>query len=198
MKNEGKIMKFNSLKLILALTFSTLILTGCESVGTEDDVVEPVENAATDNAGSGNGKGETFGAPEEPEIGASQLAEQQAQEAAAKEMAALREVRTFYFDFDQSSVKTASRPALAAHAAFLEANPASKILLEGHSDERGTKGYNIALGESRAKSIARFLAVNGVSSSQIEVLSYGEEKPANAAHNEEAWTQNRRVYIEYK
>jgi len=189
-------MKFNSLKLILALAFSALILTGCESVGTEDDVVDPVENVATDNDGSG--KGETFGAPEEPEIGASQLAEQQAQEAAAKEMAALREVRTFYFDYDQSSVKTQSRPALAAHAAFLEANPASKILLEGHSDERGTKGYNIALGESRAKSIARFLVVNGVSLSQIEVLSYGEEKPADASHNDEAWAQNRRVYIEYK
>ena len=81
---------------------------------------------------------------------------------------------------------------------FLSSNPASKVLLEGHCDERGTKEYNIALGEKRAKAISSFLVVNGVSKSQIEVLSYGEERPANSAHNDAAWSQNRRVYIEYK
>jgi len=194
MKNEGKIMKFNSLKLTLALIFSALVLSGCESLSKDDDVVVPEQTTADENSG----KSDTFGAPEEPELSSSEMAEQQAQEAAMKEKAALREVRTFYFDYDQSSVKPASRAALAAHAEFLSENPASKILLEGHTDERGTKGYNIALGERRAKSVSTFLTVNGVSASQIEVLSYGEERAADAGHTDQAWAQNRRVYIEYK
>jgi len=195
-------MKFNSLKPALALIFSSLVLTGCETMGTDDEVSIPDQQQATssENAGdaTSNQGGETSGAPAEPEISAQELAAQQAKEAAVKEQAALREVRTFYFDFDQSTVKVESRPSLAAHAAFLSSNPASKILLEGHCDERGTKGYNIALGERRAKAIASYLVVNGVSKSQIEVLSYGEERPANAAHNDSAWAQNRRAYIEYK
>jgi len=195
-------MKFNSLKPALALLFSSLVLTGCETLGTDDEVSVPDQQQATstENVGeeASNQGGETSGAPAEPEISAQELAAQQAKEAAIKEQAALREVRTFYFDFDQSTVKVESRPSLAAHAAFLSSNPASKILLEGHCDERGTKGYNIALGERRAKAIASYLVVNGVSKSQIEVISYGEERPANSAHDESAWAQNRRAYIEYK
>ncbi len=194
-------MKFDSLKPITALLLSGLILTGCESMDTQDenaDVDVPEQGAAdAGEAGSDSGA-ETYGAPDEPEVGAAELAAQNAKEAAMKEQAALREMRTFYFDFDQSSIKVEARASLAAHAEFLATNPASKILLEGHCDERGTKEYNIALGERRAKSISKFLVVNGVSRSQIEVISYGEERPANAAHNESAWTQNRRVYIEYK
>ena len=132
------------------------------------------------------------------ELAAQELAAQQAQEAAMKEQAALREIRTFYFDFDEASIKTDSRPALAAHAAFLSANPSVKIVLEGHTDERGTKGYNMALGERRANSVQKFLVVNGVSKAQIEVVSFGEERPAIAEHTEAAWSQNRRAYIEYK
>jgi len=191
-------MKFYSFKLSLALLLSVFVLTGCESLSTteeETDVVvqdtaEPTKDAASDSS--------TYGAPDEPQISAEALAAQKAKEIAMKEQAALREVRTFYFDFDQTTVKTDARAALAAHAAFLSANPSSKILLEGHCDERGTKEYNIALGEGRAKAVARFLVVNGVSSSQIETISYGEERPADAAHNESAWAKNRRVYIEYK
>jgi len=148
--------------------------------------------------GEGTGDSSTYGAPDEPEVSAEELAAQNAAETAMKEQAALREVRTFYFDFDQSSVKVEARASLAAHAEFLSANPATKIVLEGHCDERGTKEYNIALGESRAKSISSFLVVNGVSKAQIEVVSYGEERPADIAHTDAAWSQNRRVYIEYK
>ncbi|WP_156502735.1 OmpA family protein, partial [Oleiphilus sp. HI0067] len=76
-------------------------------------------------------------------------------------------------------------------------NPSAKIVLEGHCDERGTKEYNIALGERRANSVAQFLKVNGVSASQIEVVSYGEESPAVAGSNETAWSKNRRVVLQY-
>lgn len=188
-------MKFYSFKSTLALLLSVLLLSGCESMSTtEEDVVEPVQAPAEETTTESN----TYEAPAEPEISAQELADQRAKETAMKEQAALREVRTFYFDFDQTIVKTDARAALAAHAAFLAANPSSKILLEGHCDERGTKEYNIALGEGRAKAVARFLVVNGVSDSQIETISYGEERPAVSGHNESAWAKNRRAYIEYK
>lgn len=194
-------MKFDSLKPITALLLSGLILTGCESMDTQDENQDLGPDQGSMDAGEGGentSDSSTYGAPEEPEVSAEALAVQNAAETAMKEQAALREVRTFYFDFDQSSVKVEARASLAAHAEFLSANPATKIVLEGHCDERGTKEYNIALGEGRANAIARFLVVNGVSKAQIEVLSYGEERPADIAHTDAAWSQNRRVYVEYK
>jgi len=188
----------NSLKQALALIFSLALLTGCESMSTSEEdpmSAEPEMSAENDSAGD---ESETYSAPEEPEVSAEELAAQKAKEAAMKEQAALREVRTIYFDFDQSTVKSEARAPLAAHAAFLSANPATKVVLEGHCDERGTKEYNIALGERRAKAVARFLKINGVSDSQIETVSYGEERPAATGHNDAAWAKNRRVYIEYQ
>lgn len=199
---KGKKMKFDSLKPITALLLSGLILTGCESMDTQDENLDLGPDQGSMDAGDDNNEGAddatTYAAPEEEVVSAAELAEQEAMERAMKEQAALREVRTFYFDFDQSSVKVEARASLAAHAEFLAANPATKIVLEGHCDERGTKEYNIALGEGRAKAISSFLVVNGVSKAQIEVVSYGEERPADIAHNDAAWSQNRRVYIEYK
>ena len=183
-------MKIQSLKLIFALLFSVLLLGGCSS----DPVVDESVNAAGQEAGGS----ETYGAPSDADISAQQLAEQKAREIELKEQSALREVRTFYFDFDQISVKSDAQAALTAHAKFLAMNPSTKVVLEGHCDERGTKEYNIALGEGRAKAIARFLIVNGVSSAQIETISYGEERPADSGHDESAWAKNRRVYVEYK
>jgi peptidoglycan-associated lipoprotein len=196
---EGNNMKLNTIKMLSALFLSAFILSGCESMSTteEDTFTNPeMGSAANDDAS-------TSAAPDEAEIAArelaaQELAAQQAQQSAMKEQAALREIRTFYFDFDQATIKTDSRAALAAHAAFLSSNPSVKILLEGHTDERGTKGYNMALGERRGNAVQQFLVVNGVSKAQIEVLSYGEERPSNSAHNESAWAQNRRAYIEYK
>ena len=186
-------MKSNSFKQGLALLFAVLLLGGCESLSTTDE-----EAMDTDTAAAEENSADTSGAPDEAQINAEELAAQQAQEAAMKEQAALREVRTFYFDFDQSIVKAESRAPLAAHAAFMASNPSTKVVLEGHTDERGTKEYNIALGESRAKSVASFLKINGVSASQFEVISYGEERAAELGQSESAWSKNRRVYIEYK
>ncbi len=188
----------NSLKQALALLFSIALLTGCESMSSSDeDAMTADQDAAAEQQAAAD-ESETYSAPEEPEVSAEELAAQKAKEAAMKEQAALREVRTIYFDFDQSTVKSEARAPLAAHAAFLSANPSTKVVLEGHCDERGTKEYNIALGERRAKAVARFLKINGVSDAQIEAVSYGEERPADAGHNETAWAKNRRVYIEYQ
>lgn len=193
-------MKLNTIKMLCALLLSAFILSGCESMGTtEEDAFtnSEMDSSATDVV---DDEATVSAAPDEAEIVARKFAAQKLadQQAAMKEQAALREIRTFYFDFDQATIKTDSRAALAAHAAFLSSNPSVKILLEGHTDERGTKGYNMALGERRANAVQQFLVVNGVSKAQIEVLSYGEERPSNSAHNESAWSQNRRAYIEYK
>ncbi len=113
-------------------------------------------------------------------------------------MADIKNLATvFYFDFDQTQVKAEAVEALRGHAKYLVANPSASVVLEGHADERGTREYNMALGERRAQAIARVLTVNGVSSSQIELVSFGEEKPVVMGHNESSWAQNRRVELKY-
>ncbi len=115
--------------------------------------------------------------------------------AAWSDVAKLRTV--FYFDFDQSVVKQEGFADLEGHAKYLANNPSATVRLEGHADERGTREYNIALGEARANAVARLLMVNGASSSQIETISYGEEKPAMLGHTESEWALNRRVELSY-
>ena len=104
----------------------------------------------------------------------------------------------FYFDFDQAIVKRAGHAELNKHARVLSGDRSFRVRLEGHADERGTREYNLALGERRANAIRAYLVAQGVSSSQIEVISYGEEKPASSGHNENAWSMNRRVEIVYR
>jgi len=86
---------------------------------------------------------------------------------------------------------------LEAHARYLAQHPSASVRLEGHADERGTREYNIALGERRAKAVERLLIVNGASTSQVETISYGEEKPAVLGSGEQSWAQNRRVELIY-
>ncbi len=107
---------------------------------------------------------------------------------------ALRQT-VFYFDFDIAEFRTADRETLIYHARDLSANPSKHLRLEGHADERGTREYNLALGERRANSILNFLIVNGASRSQIEVVSYGEERPAMRGQSENAYNRNRRVEL---
>lgn len=105
--------------------------------------------------------------------------------------------RVFYFGYDSSQVSGTDRMALDAHAAYLASNPELNVRVEGHADERGSREYNIGLGERRAQSVRRFLLFQGASSSQITVISYGEERPAALGHDESAWGQNRRVELVY-
>lgn len=118
-------------------------------------------------------------------------------EAVKKQLQALKNEQTVYFDFDRSSVKSEFFPVLNKHAEFLVKNPSQRVVIEGHCDSRGTPEYNIALGERRAKSVETFLLNAGVSSSQISVVSYGEEKPAVSGATEYAFAQNRRGIIRY-
>lgn len=104
----------------------------------------------------------------------------------------------FYFDFDQTIVKRGGHTELNKHANVLSGDNMLHVRLEGHADERGTREYNLALGERRANAVRAYLVAQGASRSQIEVISYGEEKPVNSGHSESSWAKNRRVEIVYR
>lgn len=106
--------------------------------------------------------------------------------------------RTFYFDFDRSVIKPADLNALDTHAKILRRNSDRRIVIEGHCDERGTREYNLALGERRSNAVRSYLTSAGVSARQIETVSYGEERPADPGHDESAWSRNRRAIMQYR
>jgi len=108
-----------------------------------------------------------------------------------------QEISTFeseniYFDYDKSELKPEARDILTKKTAFLQANPDYNVKIEGNCDERGTTEYNLALGERRANAASKFINALGVSGSRISTVSYGEEKPTDTGHNENAWAKNRR------
>ncbi len=106
--------------------------------------------------------------------------------------------RTYYFDFDKSVISRDDLDSLRMHADFLRNNPDRNIVIEGHADERGTREYNLALGERRADAIRSFLVSSGVSPQQIEIVSYGEERPEDPGHSDAAWSRNRRAVLIYR
>ena len=105
--------------------------------------------------------------------------------------------RTIYFDYDSAEIKPRYLDLMRTHARYLGTNNGVKVTLEGNTDERGTREYNLALGDQRAETVRRFMLAEGVRPDQMTTLSYGEERPASSGHNESAWRQNRRVIIQY-
>jgi len=106
--------------------------------------------------------------------------------------------RVIYFDFDSDQVSSDYLDLLVHHGKYLAANPTVKLRIEGHADERGSREYNIALGNRRAQTVRRLVLFQGADASQIQVISYGEEKPVALNHDEEAWRLNRRVELVYE
>lgn len=104
---------------------------------------------------------------------------------------------TFYFEYDRSVLKPESLSALEMHAETLRTHPDRKIVIEGHADERGTREYNLALGERRADAVRAFLLAAGVTPRQIQTVSYGEERPEEAGSGESSWSRNRRAFLDY-
>jgi peptidoglycan-associated lipoprotein len=107
------------------------------------------------------------------------------------------DTRIIYFGYDQSDVDAEAITILEAHGAYLAENTGASVRLEGHGDERGSREYNIGLGENRAQAVRQVLLLQGVSSVQISTVSYGEERPALLGGDEEAWSLNRRVEVIY-
>jgi peptidoglycan-associated lipoprotein len=105
--------------------------------------------------------------------------------------------RVVYFDFDKSEVRSEYRAIVAAHAAYASANGSARVTLEGHADERGTREYNLGLGERRGNAISGLLSAGGAMGSQLDTVSYGEERPVCRVSDDSCWSQNRRVEIVY-
>jgi peptidoglycan-associated lipoprotein len=156
-----------------ALALAMAVAVGCSSKGG-DDSGEGSGAAIDPNAGYGANTGSLDGS--------------------ASEEAALRAITTFYFEYDSSDLKPEAMRALDVHAKDLKSNGA-RVVLEGHADERGTREYNMALGERRAKAVQRYLVLQGVSPAQLELVSYGEERPVAMGNDEQSWAQNRRVEL---
>jgi peptidoglycan-associated lipoprotein len=105
--------------------------------------------------------------------------------------------RVIYFDFDSSEIKGEGTDIVGAHAKYLASHPTARVRLEGHTDDRGSREYNIGLGERRAQSVRRALLLQGATEAQLSTVSYGAERPAVAGHDETAWSKNRRVEVVY-
>ncbi len=105
--------------------------------------------------------------------------------------------RVIYFDYDNSNIKPEFVEVLRAHARYIATTPKAKVMLEGHTDERGTREYNLALAEDRAGAVRRFMRAEGAAESQLGILTFGEEKPTQPGQGEQIWALNRRVELVY-
>ncbi|CAK0750441.1 Peptidoglycan-associated protein [Gammaproteobacteria bacterium] len=190
---------------ILFLALPVVVIVGCST----DQTKENAESAAVGVGGTGGG--ETTGIGENANLSATDLAgvnkservynpEDRMTESFGKEFddpATLLSKRVIYFDYDNTDVSLEYQPIISAHAGYLAKNPKITVILEGHTDERGSREYNLALGERRAQIVRQFMQLN-VAPNQLEVVSYGEERPASIGHEEAAWRLNRRVEIVYR
>ncbi len=197
-------MRVGNITKAIAVAASVAWIAGCSSTSTTSDSslsaaeqaagasTQPVDvgSAVTTGGGADSGSMASSGsagslsdaggmAPVKPMIDLSQLA------------------NVFYFDFDRAVIDSSLFADLNGHAEYIISNPSARVVLEGHADERGTREYNLALGERRAKAVQQYLQLQGVPGSQLEVVSYGEERPLAMGHAESFWSKNRRVEIKY-
>lgn len=115
-----------------------------------------------------------------------------------KDPANILSKRSIYFDYDSNQVKDEYRPIISAHAKYLSQNRSRRVRIEGNTDERGSREYNLALGQRRADAVKQMMELLGASGSQIETLSFGEEKPKASGSDEASWAENRRADIRYQ
>ncbi|MBJ7538193.1 peptidoglycan-associated lipoprotein Pal [Marinomonas transparens] len=193
-------MSVNKLGKFAVIGLSAAVIAGCSTTATDTDTSTTAEDAtSTEQADTTASSDASFGAGEESAPTSVIVEDTASTEEVVDKMASLAGVATvFYFDFDKSIVRPESREALAKHAQYLVANPEARVTLEGHADERGTREYNMALGERRAKAVSRYLTIQGVAASQIESVSFGEEVPVAFSHDDNAWQLNRRVEVRYE
>lgn len=162
------------------------ILSACETTGGSGSLSGDDAGESGNQAGGQSGA-ESKGLQSGPGYSASALDDPQSP----------LSKRVIYFMYDSAEIKPEFIPVVEAHARYLASHPQIQVAVEGHADERGSREYNIALGEQRAYSIARKLGIQGAGDSQLRIVSYGEEKPVSYGHDEAAWQLNRRVEIIY-
>lgn len=181
-------MQLKPLARSLAVALSIVVIAGCSSTGgTQDgDAYGSQDGSSMGSGTSGTGTGTSGQYGSSTGSGAGQQADSR-----------IPEVRTIYFDYDRDTIKSEYESVVMGHARYLRANSNAQVVLHGHTDERGTREYNMALGERRARAVQRFLNIQGVSPSQMSVVSYGEERPAASGQSDSAYSQNRRVVFNY-
>jgi peptidoglycan-associated lipoprotein len=176
-------MRVAQLMLIVA---GALVLAGCPKKPTTIPEAQTPESVGTSTEGAASSGVDS----------SAQYSSAQSGDAAAL-AEAQRAGSIVYFDFDRAEIKPEYVAIVTAHAKYLNGNSSRKVRLEGHSDERGSREYNIGLGERRAQSVRRALMLQGVNESQITTVSYGEERPAVQGSDEAAYAKNRRVELVY-
>jgi peptidoglycan-associated lipoprotein len=190
-------------KWIIAVMLAALVV-GCKSTETQNPA--PIEEQQPGAAGAGGAGGaggtstsgvNTSGVGGTPGAGASGAANQYGLSPALRDPNNILSKRIVYFDYDSFVVKDDYRAVVEAHAKYLQANRNAKITLQGHTDERGSREYNIALGQKRADAVKKLMQLLGATEMQIETVSFGKEKPKTDGHDESSWAQNRRVEIFY-
>ena len=177
-------MKATRFTLLAALT--SAVLAGCASGVKLDDKQAPVENRSTGTSSSNSGANNAG-------TSQSQVASVDLTKNAPAAISSI-----IYFDYDSYVVKDEFRPTVEAQAKNLSANKSKKIAIEGHTDERGGREYNLALGQKRAEAVTKALALLGAADSQIEAVSFGKERPAVQGSDEAAWAKNRRAELVYR
>jgi len=178
-------MRLNKVLKGLLIALPVLAVTACSS---SDNAADASASQKTNNEQVQTATDTAVATP----LGAeSQLTEQEVKEQQ------LRETQTVYFAFDNSTIASDYEDMLAAHAAFISKDPSLKVKIEGHADERGTPEYNIALGERRAEAVAKYLQALGVQADQIQIMSFGEERPLLLGQSEEVYAKNRRAVLVY-
>ncbi|MDE2090129.1 MAG: peptidoglycan-associated lipoprotein Pal [Gammaproteobacteria bacterium] len=167
---------------ILPLIFASLLLAACGSTGGTKG------GAAVENLGQqGKAGAQASGAQGQGSYQGNPL----------DNPASLLSKRSIYFDFNSSDVQSQYYALISAHGAYLAAHPNMKVVLEGNTDERGTREYNLGLGERRAEAVRKLLLAQGASPDQLKTISFGKERPYASGHDESAWRLNRRVDIVY-
>jgi peptidoglycan-associated lipoprotein len=163
-----------------------VIAAGCASKETKTDA--PVTDRSSGvSQPSGTASGSTSTPAQQPSIAGNPL----------RDPSNILSKRSVFFDYDSNAVKDEYRGLVQAHSRYLGDKRDSKIRIEGNCDERGSREYNLALGQRRAESVKKMMSVLGVSDGRIETISFGEEKPMSPGHDEQAWSQNRRADIKY-
>jgi peptidoglycan-associated lipoprotein len=168
---------------LAALAVLSLGLAACQKPTKPDATDAHPSDSGAATSGLGDGAGAGSGSTVAP------LTPQQ------QALAALKDKNVVYFEYDSSEIRSEYLPVVAAHAGYLVKYPTARVRLEGHTDERGSREYNIGLGERRAQTVRRALQAQGVAESQIATVSYGEERPAVEGTDETAYAQNRRVEL---
>ena len=175
-----------TLRITVSAAVLSAVLAGCGSSVKLDDAAPVVDARPNPNAAGGNSGARPGGAAQSAvttvDVGASN-------------QAASNLARVVYFDFDSYVLRDEYKPLIESHARSLSAVKTKKMVIEGHTDERGGREYNLALGQRRAEAVAKSMMLLGATDGQIEAVSYGKERPASEGHDESAWAKNRRAEL---